>query len=170
MKDLFVPPEPAATPSNHFEFNRDRSESIVRHIPPEDPYSDNTYMSHTMRAGYPHQYPPSVASSRQISQTSQASSTGTGHTTQSGSENWETFSEQSEEPEREVDFHQYRQQMSRNKRFTPEGGHASPRGVQGKKLRSIRGVEGELMMEGEGGRMMRVVEGSEAGWTDEDAF
>lgn len=90
---------------------------------------------------------------------------------QSGSENWETFSEQSEEPERDIDFYKYRQAMSRNKRCTPEGGYASPRGVHGKKIRSIRGVEGgDLMMESDGGRMVRVMDGSEAGWTDEDAF
>ncbi|KAF2264781.1 hypothetical protein CC78DRAFT_463026 [Lojkania enalia] len=167
MKDLFVPTERMTTPANHYELNRDRSESIVRHVPPEDPYDDRTYLSHSIRAGYPPQYAPPVMSSRQTSQTS---STGTGHTMQSGSENWETFSEQSEEPERDVDFYKYRTAAARNKRLTPEGGHASPRGVQGKKLRSIRGVDGELMMEGEGGRMVRVVEGSEAGWTDEDAF
>ncbi|KAF2736556.1 hypothetical protein EJ04DRAFT_157680 [Polyplosphaeria fusca] len=169
MKDLFVPPEPAATPANHFDINRDRSESIVRHVPPEDPYDDRTYLSHTMRNGYTPQFAPPPAS-RQISQTS---STGTGHTMQSGSENWETFSEQSEEPERDVDFYKYRQAAARNKRSTPEGGYASPRGINGKKLRgiqSIRGVDSDLMVEGEGGRMMRVVEGSEAGWTDEDAF
>lgn len=89
---------------------------------------------------------------------------------QSGSENWETFSEQSEEPERDLDLYKYRQQAARNKRFTPDGGHASPRGVQGKKIRSIRGVDGDMMMESDSGRMVRVVEGSEAGWTDEDAF
>ncbi|KAF2189067.1 hypothetical protein K469DRAFT_684323 [Zopfia rhizophila CBS 207.26] len=167
MKDLFVPPEPAATPANHFDINRDRSESIVRHVPPEDPYDDRTYLSHTMRSGCTPQYAPPAPGSRQISQTS---STGTGHTMQSGSENWETFSEQSDEPERDMDFYRYRAAAARNKRFTPEGGHASPRGVHGKKLRSIRGVDGDLMTEGEGGRMVRVVEGSEAGWTDEDAF
>lgn len=91
---------------------------------------------------------------------------------QSGSENWETFSEQSEEPDRDMDYYNYRAAAARNKRFTPDGGHPSPRGVHGKKLRSIRGVNdgGDLMMEAEGGRMVRVVEGSEAGWTDEDAF
>lgn len=169
MKDLFVPPEPAATPANQFDFNRsDRSDSIVRHVPPEDPYDDRTYMSHSMRVGYTPQYAPPVPSSRQISQTS---STGTGATMQSGSENWETFSEQSEEPpERDVDFYKYRQAAARNKRFTPEGGHAaSPRGVHGKKLRSVRQVDGDLMME-EGGRMVRVVEGSEAGWTDDGDY
>ncbi|KAF2466101.1 uncharacterized protein BDR25DRAFT_294175 [Lindgomyces ingoldianus] len=168
MKDLFVPPEPAPTPANRFEINRDRSESIVRHVPPEDPYDDRQYMSHSIRAGYTPQFAPPPAG-RQISQTS---STGTGATMQSGSENWETFSEQSEEPDRDADYYNYRAAAARNKRFTPDGGHPSPRGVHGKKLRSIRGVPdgGDLMMEAEGGRMVRVVEGSEAGWTDEDAF
>jgi protein regulator of cytokinesis 1 len=169
MKDLFVPPEPAATPMNHFEFNRgERSDSIVRHVPPEDPYDDRNYMSHSLRVGYTPQYaPPTAPGSRQISQTS---STATGSTMQSGSENWETFSERSEEPEQDVDFYKYRQAAARNKRFTPEGGHASPRGVQGKKIRSIRGVDGDPMTELDDGRMVRVVEGSEAGWTDEDAY
>lgn len=169
MKDLFVPPEPAATPMNRFEFNRaDRSESIVRHVPPEDPYDDRTYMSHSMRSGYTPQYAPAPAGSRQISQTS---STGTGATMQSGSENWETFSERSDDaPEHDVDFYKYRQAAARNKRFTPDGGHAaSPRGVHGKKLRSVRTVEGDYMME-EGGQMVRVVEGSEAGWTDDGDY
>jgi protein regulator of cytokinesis 1 len=86
-------------------------------------------------------------------------------TMQSGSENWETFSEQSDEqPEEEVDFQAYRRQM---KRFTPEGGHgvASPGRIQGKKVRGIRSVDtGDLLTE-QDGRMVRVIEGSEAGWT-----
>lgn len=178
MKDLFIPPEPVETPMNRFEFNRgDRSDSIVRNVAPEDPYDDRaSYMSsnHNMRAGYMPNYPPpssSSTSSRQISQNSQASSTGTsntGVTMQSGSENWETFSEQSDDPpENDVNFQQhYRQRQM--KRYTPEGGHiATPRGIQGKKVRSIRSVDNtNLMMEQEG-RMVRVIEGSEAGWTDD---
>jgi protein regulator of cytokinesis 1 len=169
MKDLFLPPEPAATPVNHFEFNRgEHSDSIVRQVPPEDPYDDRNYTSQSMRVGYTPQYaPPPAPGSRQISQTS---STATGSTMQSGSENWETFSERSEEPEQDVDFYNYRQAAARNKRFTPEGGYASPRGVQGKKIRSIRGVDGDPMTELDDGRMVRVVEGSDAGWTDEDAY
>jgi protein regulator of cytokinesis 1 len=167
MKDLFVPPEPSPmdTPVNRFEFNRgDRSESLVRSIPPEDPYDDRSYssLSRTMRGNYIPNYPPpsvSSASSRQISQASSTGTAATGATAQSGSENWETFSEQSDEPpEEEVDFHQYRQRQM--KRFTPEGGHVgSPRGVHGKKVRGIRPVDG-----GE----VRVLEGSDAGWTDDN--
>jgi protein regulator of cytokinesis 1 len=169
MKDLFIPPEAAATPTQSFEFSRERTDSIVRHVPPEDPYDDRTFMSHTMTSDYAARYEGPMAGSRQISQTSQTSSTATGHTMQSGSENWETFSEQSE-PERDVDMYRYRQAMSRNKRQTPEGGYGSPRAAQGKKIRSIRSVDQVLTTEDDGGRTVRVYDGSEAGWTDEDAF
>lgn len=162
---------------NRFEFNRgDRSESIVRSIPPEDPYDDRaSYPSsnHSMRAGYtPTFAPPSLssASSRQISQTSSTGTSNTGVTMQSGSENWETFSEQSDDaPENDIDFQQqYRQRQM--KRYTPEGGHvASPRGIQGKKIRSIRSVDNANLMMEQDGRMVRVMEGSEAGWTDDGA-
>ena len=87
---------------------------------------------------------------------------------QSGSENWETFSEQSDEPERDADLHYYRQQAARNKRYTPEGGHAAPpRAIQGKKVRGIRNVGGRESPSEHDGSMVRVVEGSEAGWTDD---
>ncbi|RAR01690.1 protein regulator of cytokinesis 1 [Stemphylium lycopersici] len=173
MKDLFIPPEPSSveTPVNRFQFNRgDRSESVVRSVPPEDVYDDRPYMGHghTISGGYiPTYAPPSLssASSRQISQASSTGTAGTGVTMQSGSENWETFSEQSDEaPEEEVDFHQYRRRSV--KRFTPDGGHvSSPRAVQGKKIRSIRNV-GEAQTERDGS-MVRVIEGSDAGWTDD---
>ncbi|PVH94158.1 hypothetical protein DM02DRAFT_540054 [Periconia macrospinosa] len=169
MKDLFVPPEPAQTPLNRFEFNRgERSESIVRSVPPEDPYDDRSYLSQTIRADYSNSYAPPAPNSRQISN---ASSNETAMTMQSGSENWETFSERSDEPpERDVDLHYYRQQAARNKRYTPEGGHAaSPRAVHGKKIRSVRPVETDYMVQ-EGDHMVRVVEGSEAGWTDDGDY
>lgn len=158
---------------SRFDFNRaDRSGSIVRSIAPEDPYDDRSYISqsHSMRAGYVQTYAaPSLSStsSRQISQTSSTGTSGTAATMQSGSENWETFSEQSDEaPENDIDFQQYRQRQM--KRYTPEGGHvASPRAVQGKKIRSIRSVDNANLMMEQDGRMIRVMEGSEAGWTDD---
>lgn len=175
MKDLFIPPEPSPveTPMNRFAFNRgERSESIVRNVAPEDPYDDRpSYVRHsqTMSAGYIPAYPtPSVSSgsSRQISQASSTGTAATGVTMQSGSENWETFSEQSDDaPEEEVDFHQYKRQM---KRYTPEGGHASsPRPVQGKKIRGIRNVGGSGSISEHEGSLVPVVEGSDAGWTDD---
>lgn len=47
MKDLFVPPTP--TPDgggkeNHYDL--ERSNSVVRHVEPEDPYDDRSYSSH----------------------------------------------------------------------------------------------------------------------------
>jgi protein regulator of cytokinesis 1 len=170
MKDLFIPPEPASTPTNRFEMKRERSKSIVRNIPPEDPYYDRPSLSQSMRAPYTPTYPTAPQpSSRQISN---SSSNGTEMTVQSGSENWETYSERSDEPpERDVDLHYYRQQAARTKRLTPEGGHcASPRGVQGKKLRSVRSVQSDDYMVENGDQMVRVVDGSEAGWTDEGDY
>ncbi|KAF1352887.1 hypothetical protein EJ07DRAFT_135332 [Lizonia empirigonia] len=161
MKDLFVPPEPTETPRNRFDFSRgERSESIVRNIPPEDPYDDR--FSQTMRPGYPVSYahaPTPSLSSNSSRHISQASSTGSG---QAGSENWETFSEQSDNaPESDVDFQNYRR--SQIKRATPD--HAStPRAIQGKKIRGIRNVDDGSMMLDQNGRMVRC---SEAGWTDD---
>ncbi|KAF2627282.1 hypothetical protein BU25DRAFT_60583 [Macroventuria anomochaeta] len=161
MKDLFIPPEPTETPKNRFEFHRgERSESIVRSIPPEDPYDDR--FSQTMRPGYPASYahaPTPSLSSNSSRHISQASSTGSG---QAGSENWETFSEQSDDaPESDVDFQNYRR--SQIKRATPD--HAStPRAIQGKKIRGIRNVDGGSMMMDQDGRMVRC---SDAGWTDD---
>ncbi|KAF1933193.1 uncharacterized protein M421DRAFT_97408 [Didymella exigua CBS 183.55] len=161
MKDLFVPPDPNDTPRNRFEFNRsERSESIVRSIPPEDPYDDR--LRKTMRPEYPVSYthaPALSLSSSSSRHISQASSTGSG---QAASENWETFSDQSDDtPESDIDFQSYR--SSQTKRMTPD--HAStPRAIQGKKVRGIRSVDQGNMMMDQDGRMVRC---SEAGWTDD---
>lgn len=163
MKDLFIPPEPSETPRNRFEFNRgERSESIVRSIAPEDPYDDR--FSKTMRPGYPVTYtqaPTASLSSSSSRHISQASSTESG---QAASENWETFSEQSDNtPESDVDFQNYRQ--SQSKRMALAAADAStPRAIQGKKIRGIRSVDqGNMTMDQDG----RVVRCSEAGWTDD---
>ncbi|KAJ8107173.1 hypothetical protein OPT61_g9048 [Boeremia exigua] len=162
MKDLFIPPEPSETPKNRFEFNRgERSESIVRSIPPEDPYDDR--FRQTMRPPYPASAlalaPTASLSSNSSRHMSQASSTGSG---QGGSENWETFSEQSDDaPESDVDFHTYRR--SQTKRATPDYA-STPRPIQGKKVRGIRSVDDGSMMVDQDGRMVRC---SEAGWTDD---
>ncbi|KAF2646167.1 hypothetical protein P280DRAFT_512360 [Massarina eburnea CBS 473.64] len=183
MKDLFIPPpEVEGTPLNRYNFNRgDRSESIVRQVPPEDPYDDRSYMSRTMRAAYTPSYtpsytptyaPPPQLGGRQISNTS---STSTAMTVQSGSENWETYSDHSDEaPEHDADLHYYRQQAARSKRFTPEGGHGgSPRTEHHeKKQRSVRSVEEEdddYLVE-DGDHVVRVVGGSDAGWTDDGDY
>lgn len=168
MKDLFIPPDPSETPRNRFEFNRgERSESIVRSIQPEDPYDDR--FSKTMRPEYPVSYthaPNASSSSDSSRHISQASSTGSG---QAASENWETFSEQSDDtPESDIDFQSYRSSQqsfrtSQTKRVTPDYA-STPRAIQGKKVRGIRSVDQGGMMMDQDGRMVRC---SEAGWTDD---
>ncbi|KAF3048587.1 hypothetical protein E8E11_007902 [Didymella keratinophila] len=168
MANLFVPPEPSETPRNRFEFNRgERSESIVRSIQPEDPYDDR--FSKTMRPEYPMTYtnaPKESSSSDSSRHISQASSTGSG---QAASENWETFSEQSDDtPESDIDFQSYRSSQqsfrtSQTKRVSPDYA-STPRPIQGKKVRGIRSVDQGGMMMDQNGRMVRC---SEAGWTDD---
>jgi protein regulator of cytokinesis 1 len=167
MKDLFVPP-PVETPSHLYEYDPERSASIVRHVQPEDVYDDRSHMSYTQAARSQHQhaqYAPPVAGSRQISATSSTTNT------VSGSENWETYDDASEPEPDAMDAYYAKLRAARGKRFTPDGGYASPRGGQGKKLKGIRGVDAgsETLMEAGGGQLVRV-EGSDAGWTDEDAF
>ncbi|KAF2762847.1 hypothetical protein EJ05DRAFT_471806 [Pseudovirgaria hyperparasitica] len=196
MKDLFVPP-PAPSPTPH-DFEDPRSGSIVRHIAPEDPYGgSNAYhhhqpsmIRHDSHDNPRHQYQPhhqddqysnysshapsytysqsTVSSTRQIS----SSSNNTAATTASGSENWETYDDNSE-PEVDASDAYYakmRQAASRGKRFTPDGGYPAPAGGQAKRVKGIRSVEdrGETYAE-HGGQMVRV-EGSEAGWEDEEAY
>ena len=132
-------------------------------------------------------YHPPRAESRQISATSSATNT------MSGSENWETYDDVSE-PERDASEAYYAKlRAAREKRFTPDcstptitggGGGGGPRGPvgrnsPGRKVKGIRPLPPDMhggnnatksiIMEGEGGRLI-VVSGSEAGWTDEDAF
>ncbi|KAJ9660746.1 Microtubule bundling protein [Coniosporium apollinis] len=119
---------------------------------------------------------PSVAgSSRQISATSN-STVATG--TVSGSENWETYDDDDEyveedggygvsEPEPvEVEQEYYarlRAARMQMKRLTPEGGYSPPRPGMGKRVKE------QVYAEEQSGALVRI-EGSEVGWTDEDAF
>jgi protein regulator of cytokinesis 1 len=170
MKDLFVPPEPSEMPKHRFEFkNSDRSESLVRNTPLEDAY-EGSYnpLSQTMRPSYAAAFveTPSLSSnsSRHLST---ASSVGSGATAQSCSENWETFSEQSDEaPESDVDFQYHRNSQPRQ--YTPEGGLSStPRAIQGKKVRGIRSVDGPSSVMEQANRTIRLHDSSEAAWTDD---
>jgi len=193
MRDLFVAP-PAPTPIHEYASDSPRCVSAassmgsVRQITPEDVYDDRQQTSciqsslvHTER-NTPQNYRDlqrsarldqdhrlhgqhdSIASSRQISATS------TTNNTVSGSENWETYDDASEPEPDASEAYYAKLKAARGKRFTPDGGYALPHAGQTKKLRGIRGVggaEGNLMEEGN----RRVVPaGSDASWTDEDAF
>ena len=193
MRDLFVPP-PAPTPIHEYTSDSPRCASVtsstgsVRQITPEDVYDDRqqtSYMhssiAHTERNtpqnyrdlqrlaqpeqdNRPQAQYDSVVSSRQISATS------TTDNTVSGSENWETYDDASEPEPDASEAYYAKLKAARGKRFTPDGGYALPHAGQMKKLRGIRGVdgtEGTLVEEGNG---RGVPAGSDASWTDEDAF
>jgi len=180
MRDLFDPPTETPVPdSENFRPASSASSTgsgSVRHITPEDVYDDRERMSYAQYTSvdseqntpkaYSHhqqqrpQYIPS-ADSRQISTTST--------TAASGSENWETFDDASE-PEADANDAYYAKLKAAKtvgKRFAPEGGYTPPRGGLGKKPRAIYGNTPTTRTREEGGRH---VAGSDAGWTDEDAF
>jgi protein regulator of cytokinesis 1 len=221
MQDLFPKPQLTPVPGREYSNeNFERSASVIRQMPPEDPYDDragansqmshHSYMSRSMynpsqpsnystssnestfhasmmnghhpantgrpyaHSQYPREYPmapPSRPQSRQIS--GQSASSNNSYPSQvSGSENWETYDDASE-AEPEVDatdayYAKLRTQASRGKRPTPEGGWVPQGGVAGKKPRGLMGHGGmSMVVEGGDGQ---TVEGSEAGWTDEDGF
>ncbi|KAI9678553.1 MAG: hypothetical protein M1817_005610 [Caeruleum heppii] len=183
----------------HRQTSVDSSSGSVRHVSPEDVYDERRqYSSYSngshlashqatpqsyhdlqsstplgdpyARPGQPGHGPrplPMTNDSRQISGTS------TSENTVSGSENWETYDDQSE-PERDVsDAYYARLRAARGKRVTPDDGYAAPHGGPGKKMRGLPGAgggrAGMAVMEGAGGQLVKV-SGSEAGWTDEDIF
>lgn len=154
--------------------------SIVRHVEPEDVYEDrpqtsrsNSGMSHNTHTSYSddsyddrygtirsnhggyRQAPPP----RQIS--------GTSSTNISGSENWETYDDNSEPEPDASDAYYAKLRAARGKRFTPEQGFA-PTSSHDKRIRGIppsASYGGPVMIDQEGNR---IISGSE--WTDEDAY
>jgi protein regulator of cytokinesis 1 len=177
MRDLFEPPE-ESTPAYQFRGASVESNAIVRHVPPEDVYDDRNYNStydrpyshHTSHSSSMRQderapqysYPPAPAN-RQISNTSTAT------TTISGSENWETYDDVSEPEQDATDEYYARLRAARGKRFTPDDGYAPPPGPHMKKQKGYPpgSHAGHVATDAHGNR---IISGSEANWTDEDAF
>lgn len=200
MRDLFEPPTVTPRNDYYDNENvrcasvaSSTGTGSVRQITPEDVYDDRERMSYvTSSSAMPSEqntpqnyrdlhksrhydprfqqqkthYAPNVADSRQISTTSTITSTAA-----SGSENWETFDDASEpEVDASEAYYAKLRAAKTGKRFTPEGGYTPPRGGPGKKFRGMYGTGGmtETVIEEATGRS--VPPGSEAGWTDEDAF
>lgn len=163
MRELAPPPK-LGPPANLYRGSVLET-SIVRQVEPEDVYddrnSDSSYErsylrqeSHrAMRAAYPQAPPP-----RQISNTSTAIS---------GSENWETYDDNSEPEPDASDAYYAKVRAARNKRFTPDDEYSRPHASQAKRLRAVPPPmhSGIGMVDAEGNR---TISGSE--WTDEDAF
>lgn len=183
MRDLVPVPE-LDSPVNHYK-SMGLSSSIVRQVEPEDVYDDrprtartnstqsyNTQSSYdqdiyedryaTIRASHqshrPGIMPPPP---RQTSGQSQTS------TNISGSENWETYDDNSEPEPDASDAYYAKLRAARGKRFTPEAGHR-PTSSQAKRMRGIPpsgSYGGQIMIDQDGNR---IISGSE--WTDEDAY
>ncbi|OTA95736.1 hypothetical protein M434DRAFT_28638 [Hypoxylon sp. CO27-5] len=174
MRDLGPPPE-LETPVNPYNKVGLGSNSFVRAVEPEDvyddrPYERNSYQTYTRshqhqdmpisihsdrlaQSAYPQAPPP-----RQISNTS---------TVVSGSENWETYDDNSEPEPDASDAYYAKVRAARNKRLTPEDGYPRPGTSQAKRQRGIPPAmhAGHVMIDADGNR---IISGSE--WTDEDAY
>ncbi|KFA65446.1 hypothetical protein S40285_00509 [Stachybotrys chlorohalonatus IBT 40285] len=182
MRELVPVPE-LETPANPYK-STGLSSSIVRHVEPEDVYDDRSRSASdqsrsdqgqnyyddryddryaTIRASqqtYSRAPPPA----RQISGTSHASHTSTNI---SGSENWETYDDNSEPEPDATDVYYAKLRAARGKRFEPEQGHTHTSN-QAKRPRGIpaSSAYGAPATVDEDGR--RIISGSE--WTDEDAY
>lgn len=179
MRELVPVPE-LETPKNPYK-STGLVSNIVRQVEPEDVYDDRSRQTSaqsrqdqhsyydeqyddryaTIRAShqvYAHAAPPPA---RQISGTSHSS------TNISGSENWETYDDNSEPEPDASDMYYAKLRAARGKRFEPEQGHR-PTSSHAKRIRGIPAgapYGGGVMVDENGSR---IVSGSE--WTDEDAF
>ncbi|PHH89081.1 hypothetical protein CDD83_6676 [Cordyceps sp. RAO-2017] len=182
MRDLGSVPE-LETPKSH-----STRSGIVRQVEPEDVYDDGARRPARPRSqqalrscrddddgryddrryatvrGVPQGmggYMQAMAPSRQISNTSS--------TAVSGSENWETYDDNSEpEPDASEAYYAKLRAAARGKRFEPEPGPGPRPSSQSKRIRGIpppAGYSGPVMIDQDGNR---IISGSE--WTDEDAF
>jgi Ase1/PRC1/MAP65 family protein len=189
MKDLFIPPTPTPINEKENALDVERSGSVVRHVEPEDPYDDRyrqrgyqqqpqqNFHSSAMGPPPPIQrpaYPRSDASysttssrplsrsdypmappSRQISNTSSVMS----GSAISGSENWETYTDNSETEETDATEAYYAkvkaQQMRQQQAAYKRPAQTAPLGAS-KRMREQETIGEEIMREG-----------SEAGWTDD---
>jgi protein regulator of cytokinesis 1 len=187
MKDIFVPPTPSPINYESEPYELERSASVLRHHAPEDPYDDSasyrSFMSsstmgppsrpahHRSHESYAssastfsrpassRQEHPRAPPSRQSSNNSSVVNGG------SGSENWETYTDASDNEESDATQAYYARQRALQKQSVRGGapilvGGASvkramqspnPKGGMGKKTRDT----------------FNDVDGSEAGWTDD---
>lgn len=196
MRNLVGAPEPHSSMSANENWRctsalSSNSTGLVRQVSPEDVYDDRERMSYA-QPNYPaqsyrpvvtqahfHPPPPSHPATtydsnyrphQYVTHDSRATS-GESSMSQvpSGSENWETYDDASEPEVDASDAYYAKLNTTRTKRPTPDDGHPSPRQTQSKKLRNVYNNHSPVQTYVEhSGRMIPA--GSEAGWTDEDAF
>ncbi|KAI1106243.1 microtubule associated protein-domain-containing protein [Jackrogersella minutella] len=172
MRDLGPPPE-LETPVNPYRNAGLDSNSYVRAVEPEDVYDDREYEQNSYQSyvnSQPLQNRPPPARNERLAQSSypqappprQISNTST---TVSGSENWETYDDNSEPEPDASDAYYAKVRAARVKRFTPESGY--PQENQAKRQRGFPPAmhADHVTVDAEGNR---IISGSE--WTDEDAY
>lgn len=156
--------------------------SIVRAVDPEDVYDDrppssrmsrpDSNMSHRRQHSYlDDEDEDHYSSVREVPRYPQAppsrlvSSTSTTSTVVTGSENWETYDDNSEPEPDASDAYYAKLRAARGKRIEPEQGHR-PTSSTAKRTRGVPAAYGAPVMIDQDGN--RIVSGSE--WTDEDGF
>ncbi|KAI4723440.1 hypothetical protein E4T48_00303 [Aureobasidium sp. EXF-10727] len=171
-RDFFSPPE-TPCPINNADMSFERSGSIIRRMSPEDPYSDRSslrsvrtfqstassrpasqathhYVAAAPRPSPRFEYPAAPPSLAMTRQTSNASSVETSNSAVSGSENWETYTDASDDDEPDARMAYYGK-VRTTKRDSPEDSAYEGAGKGfGAKVRAI-GVSDD---------------GSEAAWSD----
>ncbi|THX37483.1 hypothetical protein D6D10_05851 [Aureobasidium pullulans] len=171
-RDFFSPPE-TPCPINNADISFERSGSIIRHMSPEDPYSDRSslrsvrtfqstassrpasqathhYVAAAPRPSPRFEYPAAPPPAAMSRQTSNASSVETSNSAVSGSENWETYTDASDDEEPDPRMAYYAK-VRTNKRDSPEDSAYGGAGKGfGAKVRAI-GVSDD---------------GSETAWSD----
>ena len=165
MRELIRAPE-LETPANPYRGANLGSSVNVRHVEPEDVYCDQaTSQSYNhSRPNSQHDFhgsaygrqPIHAPPPRHISNTS---------TMASGSENWETYDDNSEPEEDASDTYFAKIRAARAKRPSPETGYARPPSNPAKRPRGIVPSGRAMTVDSDGNR---IVSGST--WTDEDAF
>ncbi|KAG9635955.1 hypothetical protein KCV04_g7932, partial [Aureobasidium melanogenum] len=171
-RDFFSPPE-TPCPVNNADMSFERSGSIIRHMSPEDPYSDRSslrsvrtfqstassrpasqathhYVAAAPRPSPRFEYPAAPPAPAMTRQTSNASSVETTSSAVSGSENWETYTDASDDEEPDARMAYYAK-VRATKRESPEDAAYEETGKGfGAKVRAI-GVSDD---------------GTEAAWSD----
>ncbi|KAK6949960.1 hypothetical protein Daesc_008283 [Daldinia eschscholtzii] len=174
MRDL-NPPVELETPVNPYRNVGLGSSTHIRAVEPDDVYDDRAYEResyHSYTRSHSHQDPHMSIQSERLMQSSypqappprQISNTSTVIT---GSENWETYDDNSEPEADASDAYYAKVRAARGKRFTPEDPYSRQQANVPKRYRGIppQMQSGNVTIDAEGNR---IISGSE--WTDEDAY
>ncbi|KAH0347948.1 hypothetical protein KCU83_g6517, partial [Aureobasidium melanogenum] len=171
-RDFFSPPE-TPCPVNNAEMSFERSGSIIRHMSPEDPYNDRSslrsvrtfqstassrpasqathhYVAAAPRPSPRFEYPAAPPAPAMTRQTSNASSVETTSSAVSGSENWETYTDASDDEEPDARMAYYAKVRTTTRESPEDGAYEGTGKGFGAKVRAI-GVSDD---------------GTEAAWSD----